>query len=154
MRVCATEGQVVGKLTKGTLYAVTEVPLGVVPPQGRLQDAGGVVTTTLAEQEAVPPVPVTVPVYVVVFVGDTFFEPLDTGESEPTLWLTVNDVAFVVVYERLDELPVSIDVGVAESVHVGAGVGGGVIGVISTLPSPPELLKYFPPLLAPPLPPF
>ena len=45
---------------------------------------GGVsVTVTVASQCAVPPLPVTVPVYFVVAVGDTEIAPLTIGVTEP-----------------------------------------------------------------------
>ena len=44
---------------------------------------GGGETTMLALQCTVPPAPVAVSVYVVLAVGDTDFEPLATGVTEP-----------------------------------------------------------------------
>ena len=64
-------------------------------------------------------------------VGDTECEPLATGVTAPTFWSIENVFAFVVVHESVEALPETIEVGLAESVQVGAeGGGGGVVTVI------------------------
>ena len=46
---------------------------------------GAAVTVTVAEHVTEPPAPVAVPVYVVVTVGLTYFDPEDTDVTEPIL---------------------------------------------------------------------
>ena len=68
---------------------------------------GGVaVTTIVAVHVTEPPAPVAVPVYVVVAVGDTGFEPDATGVTAPMPWLIENDAALDVVQESKEEFPV------------------------------------------------
>ena len=55
---------------------------------------GGAFTVSVREQAAVPPAPITVPVYVVVVRGPTEVEPLGT-ETYP-IFVMWSDVAFVV----------------------------------------------------------
>jgi len=62
---------------------------------------------------------------VVVVDGETELEPEATGVTEPTPLLILKDVAFAVVHERTEEAPVVIDVGEADSAHVGTEGGGG-----------------------------
>ena len=69
---------------------------------------GVVVTVTVAEHVIEPPDPVAVPVYVVVVVGETDFEPEATGVTEPILLSILNEVAFVVVHESDEDDPVWI----------------------------------------------
>ena len=69
-----------------------------------------VVTVTVTEHCPVvlgenPPLSVTVPVYVVVVVGETDFEPETTGVTEPTPLLMLKVPAFAVVHESVDESP-------------------------------------------------
>ena len=66
----------------------------------------------------VPPVPVTVRVYVVVDVGETIFDPFTATAPMPLSSDT--EVAFVVDHVSVDELPLTIEVGLAENVAVGA----------------------------------
>ena len=56
-RVSDTDAQVVGEVTEGNWYAVTELPLAMVPPQGSAQEAAVTVTVTDWSGE-VPPGPV------------------------------------------------------------------------------------------------
>src|SRR3989344_8181071 len=93
------------------------VPETVAPSAGAMRETVGlvvsppVVTSTLASQVACPPVPVTVAVYRVEVVGETDFEPEAIGVMAPTLWSMVPVVAFVLVQESVDELPVVMEVG-------------------------------------------
>ena len=57
------------------------------------------------------------------------------GATEPTPVSMVNVVAFVVVHERTDEAPVTIEAGAAISVHVGAAGGGGITGYVHVTPA-------------------
>ena len=82
---------------------------------------GGATTVTMVEQVAVPPSPVTVPVYVVVELGVTAVEPFDTGETEPTEWSIEKLVPFTLVHEREAASPSVIDGLTAESVQTGGG---------------------------------
>lgn len=61
------------------------------------------------------------PVYVVVVVGEVDVAPDATGVEEPIPLSIENDVAFVVVHESVEDEPVWIVAGLAESVHTGAG---------------------------------
>ncbi len=73
-----------------------------------------------------PPGPYPVRVYVFETFGDTEVEP--SSATEPTPLSIETDVALVVVHESVEEPPVVIDEGEAESVH--AGVGLGIVTVI------------------------
>ena len=80
------------------------------PPQLLVQPPPPVVTVTVTEHCPVvlgenPPLSVTVPVYVVVVVGETDFEPETTGVTEPTPLLMLKVPAFAVVHESVDESP-------------------------------------------------
>ncbi len=86
---------------------------------------GGGLTFTTAEQDAVPPGPVAVPVYVVVAVGETTRVPLGTGVTEPMPWLIEKETAFVVVHVSVELLPSTMVTGFEERVQVGAEGGGG-----------------------------
>ena len=55
--------------------------------------------------------------------GDTARVPDPTGVTEPIPWLMLTEVALVDVHESVDDWPVIIDVGDAESVTV-VTVGG------------------------------
>ena len=80
------------------------------------------VTVTVAARVIVPPAPVIVAVYVVVVVGDTDREPPETGVTDPMPWSMEMLVAFPVAHVSVDELPETIDVGLADSEPVGTGV--------------------------------
>jgi hypothetical protein len=86
---------------------------------------GGGVTVIVAVQVEVPPGPVAVPRYVVVFVGLTEREPDATGVTLPMPWLMLNEEAFAVVHESVEDEPLWIVVGEAASVHTGDAGGGG-----------------------------
>ena len=67
---------------------------------------GGVsVTVTVAVQVTEPPEPVAVPVYIVVFIGDTDLVPASTGVTKPMSWSIENDVASLVLQESVEEPP-------------------------------------------------
>ena len=57
-------------------------------------------------------------------VGETDFEPAAIGVMAQTLWSMVPVVAFVLVQESVDELPVVMEVG--DAVMVQEGVPGAV----------------------------
>ena len=77
------------------------------------------VTPAPALQEADPPGPVKVPVYVVVCEGEVEVEP--EAPTDPTVGEIVPPVAFVLVHERVEELPCTMEVGLRESVQLGVG---------------------------------
>lgn len=81
---------------------------------------------TAAAHVAVPVVLLAVPVNVVVMVGKVVVDPDVMGVTEPMPLSIENEVAFVVVHERIEESPLLIEVGAAVSVQTGAGGGGGV----------------------------
>ena len=60
--------------------------------------------------------------YVVVAFGVTDEEPLPI-ETGPMPWLIEALIALIVVHERVEEIPVVIDVGFALRVQEGAGIG-------------------------------
>jgi hypothetical protein len=80
---------------------------------------GAVVTPTVAEAEAEPPVPLQLTEYVVVALGETVTDPdvPDAVKLEP-----VHDVALVLVYLSVEVWPTVIAVGDAVIVAVGVGV--------------------------------
>jgi len=89
-----------------------------------------------------------VPVYVVVAVGETEVEPLATGVTEPTPLSMEKEAAFEVVQESVAEPPFWMDGGLAESEHVGAAGGGGVVTVTvvvqcTVLPSDPVAVPVY-----------
>lgn len=102
-----------GKILGGV--AVKELMTG-----GAGGGGGTAVTVTVAEQFAVPPAPVTVARYRVVIVGETDFVPLTP--MAPTPLLTVADDAFVDERVKVEALPFTTELGLAESEQVGAGV--------------------------------
>ena len=84
--------------------------------------AGWSVTATVSAQVLVNPfAPVTVPVYVVVTLGETEREPPTTGVTEPIPWLREMDVALVVVHASEEAAPLSMDAGDAVRVQLGTG---------------------------------
>ncbi|MEK7515749.1 MAG: hypothetical protein AAB555_02365 [Patescibacteria group bacterium] len=86
---------------------------------------------TIAGQVTEPPVPVAVPMYVVVVVGETDTVLDATGVEVPMPLSIKNKVAFAVVHESTEEEPLLIVEGFAESVHTGGGGGGG--GGVTTI---------------------
>ena len=71
-----------------------------------MSSSGGAVTVTVFPQVTVPPLPVAVPVYVVVTVGETVREPEATGVTTPMPLSIENDtVALVVTHESEDKFP-------------------------------------------------
>ena len=72
---------------------------------------------------AVPPSPLAVRVYVVDELGDTDRDPLVL--TSPIPWSMETLVAPVVVQDNVEDWPLSIVVGLADSVAVGAAAGGG-----------------------------
>jgi hypothetical protein len=109
----------------------TSVGFAVSVQVGAGGGGGVVVTAIVAVQWTVPPVPVAVSVYVVVEAGETGVEPFTA--TEPMLLSRLTEVALVVVHVSVEELPVWIAVGFAESVQVGAEGGGGGGGVVVTV---------------------
>jgi hypothetical protein len=97
---------------------------------------------TVAEHCTEPPVPVAVPIKaVLVAIVVEVAEPPTTGITAPMALLIENEVAFVVVQERIEEPPEFTFVGFAESVQVGADGGGGVavtVTVALQVTEPPE----------------
>src|SRR3990167_7506866 len=88
-------------------------------------EGGGVTPTpTLALHVALPPVPVTVAVYRVETVGETVLVPPAIGVMVPAPLSMVPWVAFVLVHESVDELPVVMEAGVAVRVQDGSSDGG------------------------------
>ena len=99
---------------------------------GAVGGGGGVVVTVMvAEQCTVPPEPVAVPVYVVSEVGDTEANPVATSVTTPTLWSMEKAFAPVVVHKSLAWLPTVTEVGLAESVQVGAAGGGWIVVTVT-----------------------
>ena len=101
--------------------AVMDVGLAVMLTVG----AGFAVTVTVAAAEEVPPGPVAVAVYVVVFDGFTVCVPPAAGRlnelpSEPA---SVTPEALLAVTVRVDEPPACTDAGIAETVTEGSGDG-------------------------------
>ena len=74
-------------------------------------------TVTVVDAVAVPPGPVAVNVYFVVFVGLTTLVP--EGETAPMPWSIETVVAFVVVQVRVEVCPAVMVEGEAESFAVG-----------------------------------
>ena len=97
------------------LIAEAESPVGMV---GAVVSGAGV-TVTVAESFAEPPAPVQLTEYAVVTDGVTASEP----ETAPLVEkpLPVQLVAFVLLHVSVEELPKTIDAGVAVSVAVGRG---------------------------------
>lgn len=83
--------------------------------------------------------PVAVPVYVVVVVGETDTVLDATGVDVPTPLSILKALAFSIVHERADDEPILIAAGEAESVQDGAE-GGGVgvtVSVVAHVAVPP-----------------
>lgn len=117
-------------------FHVTTSPVETELGEAVHETASFGMTVTCVEHVAVPPGPVTVPAYVVLLDGETSFEPLATGVTAPTPLSIENDEPFVVVHDKVDALPATIEVGLAESVQVG---GGGVtFTVAEQVVCPPE----------------
>ena len=76
-------------------------------------------TDTVAVAVAVPPGPVAVAVKVVVCVMLETCALPDAGDTEPTPWSIVSEVAFEVDQVSVDEPPEETAVGEAENVTVG-----------------------------------
>jgi hypothetical protein len=113
---------------------------------------GVVVTVTVVVHVAVPPGPVAVPTYVVVFVGLTEREPDATGVTLPMPWLMLNEEAFEVVQERFEGKPFWILEGEAVSVQVGAEGGGGgdtMVIVVEHVAVPPGPVTVPMPVMVP-----
>ena len=103
---------------------VVTVMLGDDACTARLTTAGAALTVTPALAVAVPPRPVAVMVYVVVLLGVTTVEPWVV--TEPTPGAIASSVALRELQVSVDEFPVVMELGLAESVTVGAGGGGPV----------------------------
>ncbi len=87
---------------------------------------GGVsLTLTVRLHSTEPPGPVATPVYTVVSVGETDFNPPPIGVTDPMPLSIVNVVACVVLQVSVEVFPFFISLGDAESVHVGFSGGGG-----------------------------
>lgn len=112
----------------------------VKPPEG----GGAAVTVTVALCDAgvVPVAPEQVSVYVAVAVGVTACVPL-VAFVPVQLPDAVHDVAFVEDHVRVEDWPVWIDVGLAESVTLGAPGGGGG-GVVEPLVSDASSMMSIP----------
>src|ERR1700751_5744747 len=102
--------------------------------------AGFAVTITVAEAVALPPLPFSVTVYVVLAAGPTaWVPPLAPSVYElPSEPLIVTCVALVAVTVRIDELPAAIDVGFAVIVTAGGGKFAETETVTVAVADPPE----------------
>ena len=89
-------------------------------------------TVTVVDAVAVPPGPVAVKVYCVVFVGLTTLVP--EGETAPMPWSIETVVAFVVVQVRVEVSPAVMDEGEAESFAVGINSCTVTVAVAVTVP--------------------
>ena len=69
----------------------------------------------------------------VVTIGVTEFEPDATNVTAPTAWSIENVLVFVVVHDSAEDEPACTAAGFAESVHIGAGVGGGGAEQVGTV---------------------
>jgi hypothetical protein len=113
------------------MLGVVKVMLGDDATTATLTTTGAALTVTPALAVAVPPRPVAVMVYVVVLLGLTTVEPW--AVTEPTPGAITSSDAFRELHVSVDEFPAVMEVGLAESVTVGAGGGGPV-----ELPPPPQ----------------
>lgn len=126
VRVCATEAQVAGSITIGFPYAVTELPLEMLPPQGSVQLAGTESTVTVTEVTGdCPATPVQYSVYTcvevrfrIIWKPAVFFLPFHDPPA-------VQEVAFVEDQERNVVPPDETAVGFARKKTVGVVGGGG-----------------------------
>jgi len=106
--------------------------------------AGCGVAYTFTWQFAAPPGPMAVPVKTVSeIMSGVMAEPAATGVTLPMRLSIEKAVELAVVHERMDEPPAITEIGLAESVQVGAeGGGGGGGGVTVTVAeqyaTPPE----------------
>ena len=96
---------------------------------------GDEVAVIVAEHFVVPPAPAKVPIYVVVWTGETVFEPL--GATAPMPLSMLVDVAFAEVQVRVAGWPSVIVVGDAERAQVGAGIFAMTVTVAEHTAVPP-----------------
>lgn len=75
------------------------------PPQLLVQPPPPVVIVIAAAQVTVPPAPVAVPVYVVFVVGEVVVAPEATDVVEPMPLSIINEAAFVVVHDSIEDEP-------------------------------------------------
>ena len=115
------------------------VPVSGDPLAVALSPGGSAVTVTIAFFTIVPPLPVTVNVYVVVAVGETIFEPFRLTAPMPLSSDT--EVASVVDQVSVDDEPVGIDAGVAENVAVGAGALTVTLALLVIVPPLPVTVR-------------
>jgi len=99
---------------------VEDSPLKMDCGEAEIETADCKATLTDAVAVTVPPGPVAVSVYVVVWVGETVFEPEACAAPTPlSIW---TEVAFVTVQDRVEFCPAAMEAGLAVRVAVGASV--------------------------------
>lgn len=111
------------------------VPPTVDPPVGEvIETVGGVVsgvTVTVTCEVTVPLLFVAVSVYVVVVVGDTTFDVVPVTVPTPPLIESVGAGLPDTVHDRVDELPLTIDAGVATNDEI----TGAVFATVTAMPA-------------------